>query len=379
MRYISLGITLLIWGHLATGQDTPRVSCDSYRVRFERIKVGDAWTKIQQVFGRSTNAEDTSADETVYTFEYPGCKLKFTAGSDDKVKAKEAIPPITPPKEPDPVTARQLEAGFQALQSGSGCAAAVTVWRPLAERGNRDAQGLIAFAYTGLDFSLKTPNDVTNHEKLLRREIATYRNEARSFQCDDAFKSDSEAAAWWLRAAELGLYSAQNITAVWYALGRGFHRDYVMAYAWADLAGSQMKDLGFSGDSDYHMRDCLSKVMTPEQIARAQSFSGSHRPPYDLASDARINWGISNLNLGEKDVCRIVADLQSSQDPGDSVEQEVERIGSGPHLQIIEAYPFQPSLEQLGRAGLRSVSRTSKSTRLDPRPLEHSVRHLCCW
>jgi hypothetical protein len=84
MRHAVIGLFLLLCGRLAGGQGSLIASCEAYRSRYERLNVGDTWTKIISILGRSTSAEDTSDGGTVYRFEFTGCKLSFKADSDGK-------------------------------------------------------------------------------------------------------------------------------------------------------------------------------------------------------------------------------------------------------------------------------------------------------
>jgi uncharacterized protein len=81
------------------------------------------------------------------------------------------------------------------------------------------------------------------------------------------YKSNEEAATWFLRAAKRGYPQAQLALGVLYAKGEGVLKDDVAAYAWFNLAGFHGSQQGAKG------RELLAKKMTPEQIAKAQKLS----------------------------------------------------------------------------------------------------------
>jgi hypothetical protein len=129
-------------------------------------------------------------------------------------------------------------------ERGQGCLEAVSIWRPLAEHGSPDAQVLLAEVYSGDD--------------------AMWRGHGCPW-----LKNDSEAAVWWLRAAEQGVRGAQYHVGLWYAVGHAFSVDYISAYLWLDLSAERYQ---VSSPRDAWIeRDCLAKVMTPDEIRRAQA------------------------------------------------------------------------------------------------------------
>jgi hypothetical protein len=67
---------------------------DPYRARYDKLSVGDQWTKIAQIFGSPTLSEDTADGGTVYKYELAGCSLVFSVGTDDKLASKKASPPF---------------------------------------------------------------------------------------------------------------------------------------------------------------------------------------------------------------------------------------------------------------------------------------------
>ena len=70
-------------------QASALLACEPYRAKYDQLRVGDPWTRIAQLFGPSTTAEDTPTGETIYTYELSDCRLTFRAGSDAKLADKQ--------------------------------------------------------------------------------------------------------------------------------------------------------------------------------------------------------------------------------------------------------------------------------------------------
>ncbi|NNE59075.1 MAG: sel1 repeat family protein [Hellea sp.] len=74
-----------------------------------------------------------------------------------------------------------------------------------------------------------------------------------------------KAAELVLGGAEQNIAMAQYLVSQAYGTGQGFEQDYVKAHLWANLAAAQ----GYDGAEE--RRDVWAQLMTPEQIAQAQS------------------------------------------------------------------------------------------------------------
>lgn len=106
-----------------------------------------------------------------------------------------------------PAGAQSLE---ERMKSAAGAyerkdfAAAIAVWRPLAEAGNAEAEALLGAMY---------------------------------WSGEGVLRDHKQAAYWYLRAAEKGYARAQNDIGYMYGFGEGIPpRDDVQAYKWLSLA-----------------------------------------------------------------------------------------------------------------------------------------------
>ena len=87
-------------GFLACSWPARADSCEPYRAKYEQLSVGDHWSMISKVFGASTPGHDTTNGETVYIYEFGGCRLTFVSDWDGKLKTKRAIPGLAPLSKP---------------------------------------------------------------------------------------------------------------------------------------------------------------------------------------------------------------------------------------------------------------------------------------
>ena len=102
-------------------------------------------------------------------------------------------------------------------------------------------------------------------------------------------QSDTEAVRWLRTAADQGDGDAQLSLSRIYKDGRGVPQDYVQAHMWANLAVSDTVNLKYSyllGPEDlarmrrYYtaLRDELAALMTPGQLAEAQTLARNWKP-----------------------------------------------------------------------------------------------------
>ncbi len=136
-----------------------------------------------------------------------------------------------------PATAQNFEKGKEAYDS-SDYETALWEWRPLAERGDADAQLKLGNTY------------VAGH---------------------------TEPVNWYRRAAEQGLAEARSSLGYMYHTGRGVAQDYVQAHLWHNLAVLRMPP-GETRDIAVRNRDRAEKRMTPAQVAEAQRLAREWKP-----------------------------------------------------------------------------------------------------
>ena len=79
----------------------------------------------------------------------------------------------------------------------------------------------------------------------------------------------AQAVQWYRRAAEQGHATAQYNLGILYADGKAVPRDYIEAHKWVNLAAARTTSEFQKQFAD--ARDRISKTMTPEQIAEAQT------------------------------------------------------------------------------------------------------------
>jgi hypothetical protein len=63
--------------------------CEPFRAKYEQLSVGDHWTKISQIFGPYTSAQDTGNGGTTYIYDLSDCRLTFRTGQDGKLTGKQ--------------------------------------------------------------------------------------------------------------------------------------------------------------------------------------------------------------------------------------------------------------------------------------------------
>jgi uncharacterized protein len=140
-------------------------------------------------------------------------------------------------------TAGPLQDGDDAYERGD-YATAVRLWRPLAERGNPEAQFILGQMY----------------------------NTGRGVSQDHA-----EAVKWYRRAAEQGDVLAQAVLGAMYGGEEGVPADYVQSYMWLNLAASRASTQE-DRDMALEARNLVETKMTSEQIAEAERLAREWKP-----------------------------------------------------------------------------------------------------
>ncbi|HSS71686.1 MAG TPA: tetratricopeptide repeat protein [Casimicrobiaceae bacterium] len=127
-----------------------------------------------------------------------------------------------------------LKEGYDAL-ARQDYATAIKEYRPLAERGNAEAQYRIGRMY---EFGKGYPQDKAEGIAWIRKAAAQNHADAQQelgfiYATGDGVKQDDvQAVAWFRKAATQGDATAQYNLGLLYAKGQGVEKDYAQAIAW---------------------------------------------------------------------------------------------------------------------------------------------------
>jgi TPR repeat protein len=134
-----------------------------------------------------------------------------------------------------------LKEGYEAL-SKKDYVTAANEYRPLAERGDAEAQYRIGRMY---EFGNGYPQDKAQGIAWIRKAAAQGHADAQQelgviYATGDGVKQDNvQAVAWFRKAAEQGEATAQYNLGLLYAKGQGVARDYAQAVDWWRKSASQ--------------------------------------------------------------------------------------------------------------------------------------------
>ncbi len=172
-----------------------------------------------------------------------------------------------------------LEDGTAAFER-SDYAAAIDLWRPLADQGNPAAEAKLGMAYaTGggvpKDYSLAADwfrKSADQGDPEGEYGLGAMYDDGQGVPEDDAL-----AAKWYRKAADQGLAAAQYSLGMMYAYGQGgLHKDLVSAYMWLNLAVARYPAAQTAGhDRALEARDSFAAEMSSGQIAKAQHLSAA--------------------------------------------------------------------------------------------------------
>ena len=159
-----------------------------------------------------------------------------------------------------------FQKGSDAAQKGD-YATAFKEWKPLAEKGNAEAQNSLGYMYS---IGQGVKQDYKTAFKWYRLSAEQGNVEAQynlGLMYDEGYgvsQNDKAASTWYTLAAKKGYASAQYNLALMYGTGRGVIKNYTRAHMWWGISASQgIKDAAWN-------RDMVGKVMTPFQIEKAQ-------------------------------------------------------------------------------------------------------------
>jgi TPR repeat protein len=170
-----------------------------------------------------------------------------------------------------PAAAGPLEDANDAYRE-KAYAKAAELWRPLAEKGDAEAQYSLGTLYAegkGVE-----QNDATAFlwfQRAANQGVAAAQyNVGASYATGAGIgKSDVDAARWFRRAADQGMAFAQLNLGLLYAAGNGVPQDVVEAYKWLELAFSGLPPGGPRMDVARAMTDVSAK-MTRDQLIEAK-------------------------------------------------------------------------------------------------------------
>jgi hypothetical protein len=170
-----------------------------------------------------------------------------------------------------PAAAGPLEDANDAYRE-KAYAKAAELWRPLAEKGDAEAQYSLGTLYAegkGVE-----QNDATAFlwfQRAANQGVAAAQyNVGASYATGAGIgKSDVDAARWFRRAADQGMAFAQLNLGLLYAAGNGVPQDDVEAYKWLELAFAGLPPGGPRMDVARAMNDVSAK-MTREQLIEAK-------------------------------------------------------------------------------------------------------------
>ena len=170
-----------------------------------------------------------------------------------------------------PAAAGPLEDANDAYRE-KAYAKAAELWRPLAEKGDAEAQYSLGTLYAegkGVE-----QNDATAFlwfQRAANQGVAAAQyNVGASYATGAGIgKSDVDAARWFRRAADQGMAFAQLNLGLLYAAGNGVPQDDVEAYKWLELAFAGLPPGGPRMDVARAMTDVSAK-MTRDQLIEAK-------------------------------------------------------------------------------------------------------------
>lgn len=161
-------------------------------------------------------------------------------------------------------------------------AAALSLLRPLAERGDAGAQYSLGIMYRN---GKGVPQGLGDAIKWYRRAadqgnpFAQYNLGVMYDEGRGVAQSDTEAMAWYRKAANLGDARALYNLGVMYEKGQGIAPNSAQAYMWYSLAAFRFQGTDEQARArSLRSRDHVATKMSPEQLAAAQKMTREWRP-----------------------------------------------------------------------------------------------------
>lgn len=173
-----------------------------------------------------------------------------------------------------------LEDGVAAYRSGDD-AAALAVFRPLAEQGLAEAQFYLGQLYREGRGGLPRDGEQAAawYTRAAAQGMASARyNLGQMYRTGEGVPRDPARAAHWYRlAARQGHARAQDHLGLLYAGGLGVARDRVEAYAWVALAAGRL-----GGRAEDHRQELLARMDAAERRSarkRAAEYAEKYTGP----------------------------------------------------------------------------------------------------
>jgi TPR repeat protein len=171
-----------------------------------------------------------------------------------------------------------FQAGMDAYKRGD-YETTLKEWRPLAEQGDAGAQFSLGVMYSHFHHGLSVDYGQAAHWYRLAAEQGhggAQTNLGTLYQQGEGVPQNDEQAVHWYRlAAEQGFPEAQANLGHQYQVGQGVPKNYTQALMWYNLA----IELG-QKDAEIE-RDLLARLMTPEQITKAQGLAHAWLTQYE--------------------------------------------------------------------------------------------------
>lgn len=165
-----------------------------------------------------------------------------------------------------------FEAGVAAARAGD-YAGALREWRPLAERGHRDAQFNLGLLYEN-GFGVAV--DAAQAARWYRRAAEQDDRTAQAYLAEMYAKGlgvprdDIEALRWYRTAAERGHAASQYNVGLFHATGRGVAPSDVQAVAWLTVSHE-------NGAPKTDLLDTLRRHMSPSHLEEAKRLADDVR------------------------------------------------------------------------------------------------------
>ena len=142
-------------------------------------------------------------------------------------------------------------------------------WYTLAaEQGHAGAQSLLGVAYYLGEGVLQDYKIAANwvSKAAEQKDVSSQSLLGSMYYDGEGVPQDyREALKWLTKAAEQGEGQAQNRLGAMYYYGHGVIKDYAKSYAWANI--------GAANTGSSKVREIISEIMTPTQIAEGQKLS----------------------------------------------------------------------------------------------------------